>query len=162
MLKTEISGILETAAIAVSSFLVKEYVFLEPDMESKRQCIFYGISFFLIVSVFFVFGKDAASMAVPILIGLNIFLSRKEHRLWGLFLMIPFLGIINGLFIPILFVPPYLLSLSVQGKLIYQLVVYGVLAILLIMFYVKGRKWRVWFHENMRHRSLWKSEKCLL
>ena len=161
-MEAEISGIFETAAIAVSGFLVKKYVFLEPDMETKKQRIFYGISFFLIVSVFFVFGKDAASMTVPILIGLNICLSRKKHRLWGLFLMIPFLGIINGLFIPIMLVPPYLLSLSAQGKLLYQFAVYGVLAILLILFYVKGREWRIWFHENIRHRSLRKSEKYLL
>ena len=161
-METEISGILETAAIAVSSFLVKKYVFLEPDMETKKQRIFYGISFFLIVSVFFVFGKDAASMAVPVLIGLNICLGRKKHRLWGLFLMIPFLGIINGLFVPIMLVPPYLLSLSAQEKLIYQFAVYGVFSVLLILFYVKGREWRIWFHENMRNRSLRKSEKYLL
>ena len=159
---TEIIGILETAAIASIGFLVKRYVFLEPDMEAKKQRIFYGISFFLIVSVFFAFGKDAASMAVLALIGLNICLSRKKHRLLGLFLMIPFLGIINGLLLPIVRVPPYLLSLSVQGALIYQFVVYGVLFVLLILFYIKGGKWRIWFHENMKHRSLRKSEKCLL
>ena len=159
---TVIIGILETAAIALNSFLVKKYVFLEPDMETKKQRIFYVICFFLIVSVFFVFGKDAASMAVMILIGLNICLGRKKHRLRGLLLMIPFMGIINGLLISIMLVPPYLLSLSAQGKLIYQVMVYAVLAVLLILFYVKGGQWRIWFHENMRHRSLRKSEKYLL
>ena len=161
-MNTVIIGILETAAIASSSFLVKKYVFLEPDMETKKQHIFYGICFFLIISVFFAFGKDAASMAVMILIGLNICLGRKKRRLLGLLLMIPFMGIINGLLISIMLVPPYLLSLSVQGKLIYQVMVYGVLSILLILFYVKGGQWRIWFHENMRHRSLRKSEKYLL
>ncbi len=38
--------ILETAAIAVSGFLIKKYIFLEPDMELKKQRIFYLISFF--------------------------------------------------------------------------------------------------------------------
>ena len=159
---TEIIGILETATIAISSFLVKKYVFLEPDMETKKQRIFYIISFFLIVSVLFAFGKDAASITVMFLIGLNICLGRKTHRLRGLFLMIPFLGIINGLLIPIMLVPPYLLSLSVEETLIYQVAVYGAVFALLILFYVKGRNWRIWFHENMRHRSLRKSEKYLL
>ena len=159
---TEIIGILETAAIASSSFLVKKYVFLEPDMETKKQRIFYGISFFFIVSVFLAFGKDAASMAVMFLIGLNICLGRKKHRLRGLLLMIPFLGIINGLLITIMLIPPYLLSLSVQETVIYQVMVYGVLFLLLILFYVKGGQWRIWFHENMKHRSLRKSEKYLL
>ena len=159
---TEIIGILETAAIASSSFLVKKYVFLEPDMETKKQRIFYGISFFFIVSVFLAFGKDAASMAVMFLIGLIICLGRKKHRLRGLLLMIPFLGIINGLLITIMLIPPYLLSLSVQETVIYQVMVYGVLFLLLILFYVKGEQWRIWFHENMKHRSLRKSEKYLL
>ena len=158
----EVMGLLETAAIASSGFLIKRYVFLEPDMEAGKQRAFYWISFFLALGVFFAFGKDAASMAVLFMIGLNICLARRRHRLRGLFLMIPFLGIINGLLIPVLLVPPYLLSLSERGTRIYQFMVYGILALLLLLFYVKGRSWRAWFHENMRHRSLRKSEKSLL
>ena len=157
-----IIDILETIAIAVSGLWIKKYVFLEPDMEAGKQRIFYGISFLLVVGVYIVFGKDAASLAILILIGLNICLACERHRLLGLLLMIPFMGIINGLLVPIMLVPPYLLSLSAQGTLVYQFAVYGVLAGLLILFYTKGRKWRVWFHENMKHRSLRKSEKYLL
>ena len=87
---TEVIGILETAAIAISSFLVKRCVFLEPDMETKKQRIFYAISFLLIAGVLFALGKDAASMTVMFLIGLNICLGRKTHRLRGLFLMMFF------------------------------------------------------------------------
>ena len=159
---TEVIDILETAAITASGFLIKKYVFLEPDMEEKKQRIFYGISFLIICAAFLVFGKDAATMAALFMIGLNICLGRKEHRLWGLFLMIPFPGIINGLLLPVLLVPPYLLSLSAQGVLRYQVIVYGVLFLLLASFYGKGKSWRSWFQENIRHRSLRKSEKYLL
>ena len=76
-----IMGLLETAAIASSGFLVKKYVFLEPDLEAGKQRIFYWISFFLALGVFFALGKDAASMAVLLMIGLNICLGRKRHRL---------------------------------------------------------------------------------
>ena len=158
----EIIGLLETAVIAIGGFLVKKYVFLEPDMELKRQRLMYGIVFLLSVITFFVFGKDVATIAVLVMIGLNICLVREKNRLLGLFLMIPFLGIINGLVVPIMVVPPYLLSLSEQGKMIYQFGVYAVLSILLILFYVRGRKWRIWFRENMKQRSLSNSEKCLL
>lgn len=161
-METEIMEILETAAITVSGFLIKKYVFLEPDMEAKRQRIFYWISFFLISIVFFVFGKDSATLAAILLIGLNICLSRKKHRLYGLLMMIPFLGIINGLLVPVLLVPPYLLSLSAQETVTYQFVIYGVLFVLLVLFYVRGKEWRNWFHENMWHRSLRRSEKWLL
>lgn len=161
-METEMLEILETVTIAVSGFLIKRYVFLEPDMESGKQRIFYCVSFFLIGIVFFVFGKDTASLAALFMIGLNICLGRKKHRLWGIVLMIPFLGIINGLLLPVLLVPPYLLAMSVQETRVYQFMFYGVLLVLLILFYVKGRNWRSWFHENMQHRSLRKSEEYLL
>lgn len=162
MMETEMLEILETVAITISGFLIKRYVFLEPDMEVKKQSIFYGISFFLIASIFFVFGKDAATMTALLLVGLNTCLSRKKNRLRGLFLMIPFPGIINGLLIPILLVLPYLFSLSEPKTLIYQYIVYGILFLLLILFYAKGKSWRSWFQKNMQHRNLRKSEKCLL
>lgn len=161
-METVIIEILETMAIAASGFLIKKYVFLEPDMDVGKQRIFYWFSFFVICGMFFAFGKDAATMAVLLLIGFNICLGRKEHRLRGLFLMIPFPGIINGLLVPLLRVPPYLLSLSVKKTVVYQFMIYGVLFLLLLLFYVKGQKWRSWFRENMQHRSLRKSEKYLL
>jgi len=45
-METVILEMLETAAIAVSGFLIKKYVFLEPDMEAKKQKFFYLLSFF--------------------------------------------------------------------------------------------------------------------
>lgn len=161
-METEILEILETAAITANGFLIKKYVFLEPDMEAGKQRIFYLASFFLIGIMFLILGKDAATMAALFMIGLNIFISRKRHRLRGLFLMIPFPGIINGLLVPVLLVPPYLFALPRHETQIYQFILYGVLSVLLILFYIKGRDWRSWFYENMQHRSLHKSEKYLL
>ena len=157
-----ILGILETAALALSGLLIKKYVFLEPDMEPKVHRIFWGIGFLISVGVYIAFGKDAASVAVLILIGLSICLSRKKYRLPGILLMIPFMGIVNGLIVPIMFVPPYLLSFSETGIMIYQFTIYGTLAVLLALFYFKGRSWREWFNENMRNRSLRISEQILL
>lgn len=154
--------ILETAAITISGFLIKKYVFLEPDMEAKKQRVFYIVSFFLIGIVFLTFGKDMASMAALFMIGLNICLGRRKNRLWGIVLMIPFPGIINGLLVPVLLVPPYLLAMQAQQTCLYQFLFYGVLSVLLISFYVKGQNWRSWFRENMQHRSLQRAEKCLL
>lgn len=161
-METQILEMLETATIAISGFLIKKYVFLEPDMEEKKQRIFYLASFLLIGIMFLIPGKDAAIMATLFMIGLNICLGRKKHRLRGLFLMIPFPGIISGLSIPILLVPPYLFAFPAHKTQIYQFIVYGLLSVLLILFYVKGRNWRSWFRENMQHRSLRKSEKYLL
>lgn len=157
-----ILGLLETAVIVSVGFLIKKYVFLEPDMERKKRHIFYVIGLAIVIAVFFIFGKDTASMTVIALIGLYICLAREKRRLFGLLLMIPFMGIINGIFIPIILVPPYLLSLSDTGAMIYQFSVYAVLAVLLVLFYVKGRKWRIWFRENMKNRTLRVMERGLL
>lgn len=161
-METVILELLETATIAVSGFLIKKYVFLEPDMEAEKQRRFYLISFFIIAIVFFLLGKDAANLAALLLIGWNVCLGRKKHRLSGLVQMLPFPGIINGLLVPILLVPPYLLAMSAKETRVYQFVIYGILAALLIVFYGKGKNWRSWFSENMRNRSLRRSEKYLL
>lgn len=161
-METTLLEILETAAIAVSGFLIKKYVFLEPDMDEKRQRMFYLLSFLVIGIVFPILGKDAASLAALFMIGLNICLGRKEHRLRGLFLMIPFPGIINGLMVPLLLVPPYLLAMSKRETSVYQFVIYGGLAVAFALFLVKGKNWRGWFQENMQRRSLRRSEKYLL
>ena len=157
-----IMGIFETVLIISVGFLIKKYVFLEPDMEPKKRHIFYAVCFPIIAAVFIIFGKDAASLTVIVSLGIYICLAREKRRLFGLLLTIPFLGIINGLFVPIILVPPFLLSLSETWTTVYQLAVYTVLAVLLLLFYFKGRKWRVWFHENLKNRSLRVSERGLL
>lgn len=159
---TEVLELLETAAISISGFLIKKYVFLEPDMEAEKQRVFYLVSFLVIGMVFLAFGKDAAGMAAILMIEVNVLLGRKKGRLWVLLLMIPLTGIINGLLGPLLLVPPYLMSLSEQETMIYQYVMYGVLGVALLLFYAKGSVWRSWFRENMRSRSLRRSENILL
>ena len=159
---TVVLGLLETTALAFSGLLIKKYVFLEPDMEPKIHRIFWAIGFLISAGVYIAFGKDAASVAVLVFIGLSICIGRKKYRLPGILLMIPFMGIVNGLIIPVMFVPPYLLSFSETGIMIYQFSIYGTLAVLLLLFWFKGQKWRVWFNENMRNRSLRISEQVLL
>ena len=159
---TEIIGILQIVTIAISFFLAKKYVFLEPDMDTKKQRIFLGIGFVLAFSVFLIFGKDAASIAVLFLVGISICFGRKKYRLRGLLLMIPIWAITNGLVTPFMLVIPYLLSLSEKETLMSQFAAYGVLSILLILFLVKGRAWRASFDESMKHRSLRGSETLML
>lgn len=57
-----IMGLPETASVAISSFLVKKNVFLEPDMKSRKQRLFDGVSAFLMLATLRLRGKDVASM----------------------------------------------------------------------------------------------------
>lgn len=76
--------------------------------------------------------------------------------------MIPLPGIIDGFTVPALRVPPYLFSMTDEGRLIYQYIIYGTLFLILALFYLKGKKWRAWFEENTRDRHLRQSEKLLI
>lgn len=155
-------NICEVTAIAATGFLIRKYVFLEPSLQPKKQRLFYIISAAVIALGFLFFGKDTAEFISLALIGLNTFLGREKRRFLGLLLMIPFPGIINGLLIPILMLPPYLFSLSERETAIWQISFYGIVFALLAVFYFKGGKWRKWFNDNAQGRALRFGEKILL
>lgn len=161
-METGLVGILETAAITVGGFMIKKYLFLEPDMENGRQQIYYGVSACVLLLIFFTLGKDAATIAALLLIGLNIIWGRRGRRPWGLFLMLPVLGILNGLLVPFLVIMPQLFFASARARFAYCLTVYGILALLLFLFYIRGKGWRTYFRENIQKRQMRSWEKILL
>lgn len=157
-----LSNILEVITIAIGIFLIERYVFLEPGMEIRKQKLFYLVSIVGIIALFFFMGKDAATWASLIAGGLNIVLGRKKHRLRGFFLILPIPGILNGLVVPVFVMAPNLLGLSERTTLYYSFLMYGVLALILLCFFIKGKDWRKWFRENMNKRHLQKWESILL
>lgn len=159
---TAVNQILEVITVVIGVFLAERYVFLEPGMEPVRQRRFYIISIACVVFAFSFGEKDAATLVSLIAAGLNIVFGRKKHRLRGFFLILPLLGIINGICVPLLVMPPALFGLSETGALYYTFCIYGLLAICLLLFWKKGKKWRFWFRENMQRRCLNGWEKALL
>lgn len=158
----EILNICELTAIAIIGFMVRKYVFLEPSLPPKKQRTYYIISTAVIAVIYLIFGKDVGEMTALGMIGLNTFLARKSRRFMGLVMMIPFPGIINGLLIPVLRLPPYLFSLGYRETVIWQFTFYGIVFLLLILFYFKGKGWRKWFDDNAQGRELVRWEKILL
>ena len=161
MLQT-LSDILEITVITVGIFLIQRYVFLEPGMEPKKQRLFYACTIAAILAAYLLASKDAATLAALLAGGLNISLARKSHRLPGLFLSIPLPGIINGIMVPILIMPPILFSFPANWKWIYTFIIYAITICLLLLFYIKGKAWRNWFQKNMGHRHLHRWESFLL
>lgn len=159
---SEINDILEVITIITGIFLLEKYVFLEPEMETSRQRCFYLSCIACIVAAFFIWGKDAATKAALLAGGLNIILGRRAHRLRGFFLIIPIPGILNGLVVPLFVIAPQLIGLSEQETILCRLFLYGVLALLLLLFWAKGKSWRGWFQENIQNRRMHKWEKILL
>lgn len=158
----QLINICEVTAIAITGFMIRKYVFLEPSLQQKKQRIFYIISAVVIALGYLFFGKDAAEMLALGMIGLNTFFGRKKRRFLGLLLMIPFPGIINGLLIPMLRLPPYLFSFSERETAIWQISFYVIVFALLAVFYLTGNAWRKWFNDNAQGRALRIGEKILL
>ena len=148
--------------VTITLFMIHKYVFFEPDLGVRKQRILYVVSFLVGLIVMFVSNESNATLAIQLMVGINIFLARKKHRFLGfLVAFIPLAGIGNGLLTLISFLP-YAVDMSEQTALIYQYVFCGVLLLLAMIFYVKGKSWRSWFDENMQYRSLDKSERWLL
>ncbi|MCM1127135.1 MAG: HD-GYP domain-containing protein [Lachnospiraceae bacterium] len=158
----ELSNILEVMTVVTGIFLIERYVFLEPGMEVQKQKIFYLVSIVSVILLFFLLGKDIATFAALAAGGLNIVLGRKSHRLRGFLLILPIPGILNGLVVPVFVMVPNLLGFSERTALYYSLFMYGVLALVLLLFFIKGKDWRSWFRENMNKRHLHKWEESLL
>ena len=154
-------AIMELFIMYIGIFLTERYVFLEPPLEKNKQRLYYLVSFLLalIANAFF---ADIAQFIVLLAGGLNICLARKEHRIRGFFLIIPAMGIINGLIVPILIMPAVLCNFSENEMVIYGLIIFSIIYALLLVLLIKGRKWRENFREESENRHLERWETILL
>lgn len=154
-----ICDMLEVITVSVCFFLLKKYVFLEKDLPKKQQTVFYLVTAAVLGIVFFIFRNTAAEILCSAAVGLNIVLAReKPHKLSGLLMILP-LYIINCIMVPLMVVPPYLLSIDPQ---VYQLAVYGVLIAAFAAFMILGRNWRKRFESETKDRSLSLLERIML
>ena len=157
-----ILDILHLTIYIIAVFLLRKYVFFEPDLDAGRQRIFYVITFLVVFIAQFTHGNSVASGVILLMCMINIFLARKKHRLPGAFVVFPLAGIVSGLFVPFEDQIPYFLSMSENVKMIYQCVLYAVMLVLFVVFYIKGKSWRSWFDENLQDRNLGRTERWLL
>ncbi|MCH5255388.1 MAG: HD domain-containing protein, partial [Lachnospiraceae bacterium] len=146
----------------IAAFMIRKYVFFEPELDVKKQRIFYGITLLVVLIVRFTVGNSATSGALLVMVGINIFLARKKHRILGFLVIFPLAGIASGLFIPFEEQIPHFFFMSEQVKTIYLCGLYTVMLFLFAIFCVKGRAWRSWFDENLQNRSLTGIERWLL
>lgn len=158
----EISSYINLLSEFISIFLCERYVFLEKGMEAKKQRWYYLLSAAVILAAYIFAGEEIATAVLVFAGGFNIVLARKEHKLWGFLLILPIMGIVNGLAVPVLFMPAGIIPFSSSCLLIYNLAVYGGMGLLLLLFYFKGKAWRKWFREEMSNRKLQKLELILL
>lgn len=154
--------LLECMVSLLGMFMISRYVFLEPSLEDKKQKIYYIISFSVVFVLCLLFGNDLASIFSMIFCGVNIIIGRSKRKIRGVFNIVPICGFLNGLLIPVLVVPVQLFRLQERYLIIYSLIFYGILAIILLLFYFKGKNWRKNFKEELKFRQFQTWEKILL
>ncbi|MDD6305461.1 MAG: ATP-binding protein [Clostridiales bacterium] len=158
----EISSFMNLFTAFICFFCCERYVFLEKGLESGKQWVYYAFSALLVFGSNKTMGENVAFFFLFLAGGLNISLAREENRLTGFFLVFPIAGIINGLVVPILILPRGLVMLSESTQAVYSIIVYGLVTLALLLFWVKGRKWRKWFYTEIIDRDLQKWEKWML
>lgn len=146
----------------IAMFLIQRYVFLERGLEKTKQKIFYAVTIVIGLIICAFFSAEIASVFVMLVCGLNIVLARKEKKLTGFFLVIPIVGMMDGLIIPIMVLPDSLFSFDKNVLTLYQASVYTIIIVLLLLFYKYGKEWRTHFALEMRHRYVQKWEQVLL
>lgn len=149
----------ETVVVFISLFMIKKYICLEKDLPKKRQYIFYLTAAAVVAAALFIFGKEAAEEMCIVLAVTNCVLAREKHRkLLGVLTAFP-LTIMNGIMVPLMVVPPYLLSIPAQT---YQLAACGILIAAFAVFLVLGRDWRRKFEHDTKDRYLSVTETVML
>ena len=147
------------AFIALS--LCRRYVFLEKDLEGKKQQYFNLCSILLLVLCNIVLGNNLAQLCLVLIAGLNISFARKKHRIIGYYLILPIMGIVNGIMVPFLFMFRYIFGMqnndSIHADFADVCLIFAEL-----LFYVKGKEWRNQFETQMGDRRLQKWETALL
>ncbi len=137
-------------------FCCKRYVFLEYGLERKKQHLYFLVSVLLALLCGTV-DENIAMILGAFLLGLNISLARKKHRVSGFFLVIPIAGIANGLVIPILSMSIVLFSSSEIAVDIYRLLVDILIGALLLFFsaYYEKRQMDKQIKMGNRHLRKW-------
>ena len=159
---SEVCFALEALFMIISIFLVERYVFLEPCLEPEKQRKYYMGCIILVLFSRILFDDEVATVITMIAGGLNISLARNKHRIRGFFLFIPVTGIIDGIAVPLLVMPPVLLQFSENVRVIYCFAIYGIMYLLMFLFYIEGRKWRRNFQAELKNRHLRRWEFFLL
>lgn len=159
----ELTSFLEVIIIFAGAFLVERYVLLEKALPARRQKQFYIVAALCTFVAFLLVDSEMASYVTVFFAGMNIAITRKKHRILGFAQIIPIIGIINGIMVPILIIPLNLLKSYNYEDWYYKytIVIYFVVVIALVAFYFAGKEWREEFTKN-DNRSLQKWERALI
>ncbi len=147
--------------------LIGKYIYFEKFFYNLRTWYFFLGSFLLSgIVICFLVNEVEVQVVLPFLFFCAlVFLSRRKHKLRGLFLVLPIAGMIfSVIIIPLSFL--YLFSKSMNSIVDTYTFWMGIFDIIFwisfILFLWKGKKWRRRFDEVINNRTLFKWERKLI
>ena len=154
----QIYDILAQYLFVALMLLAARYVFLEPKWEKWQYwCNIVLVVFAIIIQV--MFEAEWEIMIFLFIVGLNIALARKKHRIRGVFLVFPIFGMYLGLLQFLLLLPELLFGADGEW---YLYLVDVPIWLGLLLFLWKGKTWREKFELEMQYRKLNRWESRLL
>lgn len=124
--------------------IVSKYIFFEKGVLGKEQFTFHLIALFGILMASISGGSFSASVGggaladfvpkfVMIMGFLWIFYGREERKFTGILLAIPILGIVDGLFVPFVFLPGLVLNVKHDSLIILKIILQALIIIVLAL-----------------------------
>lgn len=89
--------LIEITITFIALSLCRRYVFLEKNLEGKKQQYFNIGAVVLLILCELLFGEVFAQLCLFLIVGSNISLARTTHRFAGFFLVIPIAGIFHDI-----------------------------------------------------------------
>lgn len=154
-------SIVEIVFMYIAMLMVERYVFLEPQMEAKKQKWFYAITLPILIASNVIM-EDIGQIFLILFSAINIVFGRKTRKIRGFFVVFPVIGVVNGICGPILVAPATIMQMTEEVTLIFKLCLYVIIYIGIALFYIFGTKWRDKFNEEMQLRHLKRWEFALL
>lgn len=154
---THVYMIISAIETVLVTLLIARYIFLEPKIQKQGiyVCAFMlGITLF----VYFAWGEEIGVLFVVLSSGFALLMARNKHRIRGFFLVIPIFGIAFGILMPL----DYLAQVLFPAKEFAAYLTDLIAIILLLLFWWRGKEWRVRFEQEAQFRELGKWEKNLL
>ncbi len=139
--------------------LIARYIFQEPKF-GKTAAIITSFMICVTWGAYLIWGEGFGVVFIFVSAGLSLFMARKKHRIRGFFLVIPVMGIAFGIMVPLDYLLQCILS---SDKMIDSAFVIDMLTlILLLVFWWRGKAWRIQFEQEVQFRKLGRWERNLL
>ncbi len=156
-----VTRLLESALLFVVLFGLARYVFLENMFQGKKGRIYYGI--FLILGVVLTAFNDGVSQLLIFgSLFISMVLGREKHRWIPVLQFLPWIGLADGILIPILTIPIKVIEDDLYKAAVYKISIYSIITVLVVGFLVFGRNWRRKFEEEVSNRRLSNWERIIL